>query len=221
MLNFYGLDFSYYDHPNSYSLILYTSGCNLRCYGCHNRNLAGWDYSPQDSKKTVDVESCYKKLSKQEVDMSINNNLIDFVVLCWWEVLINPLNDVVETIDYIKTINPSVKVRIDTNWTFPQKVKSLIDMSKVDGFAIDIKWPYWDESFCGEISQVIWLSKQQTEKMGRLMTESLHYAKELPETIFRTVKYPIINDDSYFEEIKRYVRENLKKSHFVNEFVSL
>ena len=48
MLTFYWLDFTTKDHPGLYSLVLYTSWCNFRCYGCHNRTLAGWDYNNKE-----------------------------------------------------------------------------------------------------------------------------------------------------------------------------
>jgi hypothetical protein len=51
--------------------------------------------------------------------------------------------------------------------------------------------------------------------------ESIHIADQMPYTLFRTVHYPIIKDQQYFEEIKNYVRENLKSPHSINPFIQV
>jgi len=74
--------------------------------------------------------------------MAIQNDFLDMIILCWWEVLINKLEDVIETIKWIKELNPNILIRIDTNWSFPEKVEYLAKNKLIDWFAIDIKWPY-------------------------------------------------------------------------------
>jgi len=232
MLTFYWLDFTTKDHPGLYSLVLYTSWCNFRCYGCHNRTLAGWDYKNKnlsddeirwwsDGIIHINPEEYHQKLSEEEVKMAVQNDFLDMIILCWWEVLINKLADVVETINWIKKLNPNVLIRIDTNWSFPEKVEYLKENKLVDGFAIDIKWPYWNKNWWPEISKVIWLPQNIASNIFPKIMESIHIADQMPYTLFRTVHYPIIKDQQYFEEIKNYVRENLKSPHSINPFIQV
>jgi hypothetical protein len=51
--------------------------------------------------------------------------------------------------------------------------------------------------------------------------KSIHIADDMSFTLFRTVHYPIIKDQQYFEEIKNYVRENLKSPHSINPFIQV
>ncbi len=219
MLNFYWLDFTTKDHPWFYSLILYTNWCNLRCYWCHNRRLAWWDYN-QKKVVTINTEEFHPKLSEEELRMAIQNEFIDMVILCWWEFLIYSLQEIEETITWIKSLNPNVLIRIDTNWTFPEKVKYVKEKKLADWFAIDIKWPYWNSKYWSTISNVIWLPQKASELLFPKMLESINIADTMEYTLFRTVQYPIVNEE-YFNEIKQYTTNKLKSPHSFNLFVEL
>lgn len=228
MIKVYWLEYTYYDHPGKYSLVLYTSGCNLRCFGCHNRTLSGRNYENENIETLksgniihVNVDNYHKQISQEELKMSINNWMLDMVILCWWEFLIHNIDDIKQFIEHIKSINPNVLIRVDTNWTFPDKVDELINRWKVDGFAIDIKWPYWNKNYFETISKVIWIPMSAADSLFSKMTKSLNLSKQLPYTIYRTVSYPIVKDQNYFDEIKHYVHENLHKPHNFNLFVKL
>lgn len=223
MIKFYWLDYTYYDHPWKYSLILYTSWCNLKCYWCHNSVLAWWKYkdSSKDNIIQVNTTDYANQISEDELKMSIQSDILDMVILCWWEFLIYDIESIKETIEYIKFLNPNVLIRIDTNWSYPQKIQELTNWWKVDGFAIDIKWPYWNINYYDTINKVIWLWELQWKALYPKMTESLNLAKEHEYTIYRTVTYPIIKDESYFKEIKNYVSKNLWKPHSFNSYVNL
>jgi len=228
MLNFYWLEYSSKDQPWLFSLILYTNWCNFRCYGCHNRFLAWWDYEDSKNKLkdnyniiNVDYNNYYKKLSIEEIELAVKNDFLDMVILCWWEVLIHPLKQIEETINWLKKINPDLLIRIDTNWTFPEKVKYLKTRKLVDWFAIDIKWPYWDNKYHKYIERVIWLEKNILNNLYNKMLRSVKLADWMSYTSFRTVLYPIITENNYFEEIKKWTRNNLKSPHSLNIFQSV
>jgi len=225
MLKFYWLEYSFHDHPWLYSLILYTNWCNLRCYGCHNRKLAWWDYGSCDSCKNkvkrVKVEDYYKPLSEEEIKLAVQNDLIDMVIFCWGEFLIHDINQIKETINYIKKLNPNVKIRIDTNGTFPEKMEELIKGWYVDWFAIDIKGPYWNSIYYDQIKKVIGIPCDKLEEILSKMIRSLELAKELDYTIYRTVLYPIIENQEYFRVIKEYVNKHLWKPHYFSQFVQV
>lgn len=226
MLEFYGLDYTTKDHPGLFSLVLYTSWCNFRCYWCHNRRLAWWDYENWEGgiwweKISIDPKEYFPKLTLEEVKSALNTEFLDMVILCWWEVLINKLDNVIETIKWIKKLRSDVLIRIDTNGSFPEKVKVLKEKKLVNWFAIDIKWPYWSEKFYPDISKVIWLPEEVLPNLTKKIMESIHLADELNYTLFRTVHYPIIKNQEYFEEIKRYVRQNLKSPYSINPFIEV
>ena len=223
MIKIYGLEFTTQDHPGKFGLVLYSSGCNFRCYGCHNRTLAGWDYKTWPTNKwsptiiKVEPEKFHKQLSLEEINLAIKNEFLDIVILCGWEFLIHPLDKIEETILYIKQVNPDIKIRIDTNWSFPEKIKYLKDKNLVDGFAMDIKGPYWNQKYYKQLSQVIGLPEKVLPSLTQKLLQSIKLVDEMPYSLFRTVYYPIIKDKSYFEEIKQFVKQ-LKSPHSLNLF---
>lgn len=217
------MDYTYYDHPGKYSLVLYCSGCNMKCYGCHNRTIAGWDYESKsrDSEKIqVSVEENSCELSKHEIELAIKNSMLDMIILCGWEFLLYPIDQIKQTIDYVRETNPNVLIRVDTNGTFPEKVEELTNRGKVDWFAIDIKWPYWNDKFEDISSDIVWITPSMSKKMFPKIVESLEISKQLEYTIYRTVVYPTANDE-YFTEIKSYVQQNLKKPHSFSNYVEI
>ena len=215
-LNFYWIEFTEKDHPWMFSIVIYTGWCNLRCYDCHNRWLAGWDYDWQSNNiKKVDYANIYDNLDKEEIKLAVQSGLVNMVVICWGEVCLNNTNTIISTVNKIKEWNSDLKVRLDTNWTFPEKVDELKDY--VDWFAIDIKWPYWNENYHNDIKKI--LGVKNSYLFNRII-QSLKIAKDLPYTIYRTPKYPIIDDENYFNEIKNYVKNELKnKPYYLNEFM--
>lgn len=223
MIKLYWLEYTYYDHPWKYSLVLYCGGCNLKCYWCHNSVLAWWKYKDSSREDIISVKTCEyaNMLSQEEVEMAVKNNMLDMIILCGGEFLLHDVENIKETIEYIKYLNPNVLIRIDTNWSFPDKVQKLSNRWKVDGFAIDIKWPYWNVNYHSEISKVIGLSESYAKNIFPKMTESINIVKEHEYTLYRTVIYPIVKDDNYFKEIKNYVTKNLWKPHSFSTFVNI
>lgn len=223
MISFYWLEYTYYDHPNMYSLVLYSWGCNLKCYGCHNRHLAWRDYIDwtKSEKKSVKVCNSTEQLSMEEVSLAVKNPLIDMVILCGWEFLIYSVERIVETIQLLKEMNPNIYIRVDTNWSFPDKMRRLVATWLVDWFAIDIKWPYWNKDYYDIISKVIGTPKDYSKVLYTKFLESLDISKDLDKSIYRTVIYPIIEDKKYFDDIKSYVTQVLHKPHYFNNYVDL
>jgi len=211
------MEYSSKDHPGKYALILYTSWCNFRCFGCHNRKLAGWNYDKDNNIKLIKVDNYYKQIQKDDLDMAIENPIIDMIILCGWEVLINNIEDIKETINYIKSKN-NVPIRIDTNGSSPDKVKKLKQEWYVDWFAIDIKWPYWDKNYRQSICNIIWISEDLSVLLFPKIIESIDIAKDMEYTIYRTVRYPIIKDEKYFQEIEQYTKKYLLWKHYFSKF---
>lgn len=135
--------------------------------------------------------------------------------------MINSFEKIRDMVLKIRKLNKDVLIRVDTNWTYPEKVKKIIDEWIVDWLAIDIKWPYWNEKYHDKISNVIWIPLDKAKSFFDRITTSLEMSSQLDHTIYRTVKYPIIDDPDYFTEIKRYTTEKLKKQHLFLQYNEL
>lgn len=188
------------DHPDKISLITYTRKCNWSCYGCYNmRDLLRDDFVISYSFDEI-VDLC-------------SVPLIELLIISGGESLL--LGDkLVEALQFIK---PKINkpIRIDTNGTQYETAKKLVDMKLVDGFAVDVKYPYWLQA-----TQVLYnicgVNIIDTESILKTMK----LADTLPYSIFRTVKYPIL-EDSIVTQIKTYMQQNFKSPHFVNPFYNL
>ncbi|MEF9941634.1 MAG: anaerobic ribonucleoside-triphosphate reductase activating protein [Lachnospiraceae bacterium] len=112
------------DYPGKVSCTIFTGGCNLRCPFCHNASL-------------VIGEDSDNQLTKQEVltFLKKRQGILDGVCISGGEPLIQ--SDIVNVIEEIKELGYLVK--LDTNGTFPGKLKELVQRKLVDYVAMDIK----------------------------------------------------------------------------------
>ncbi len=112
------------DFPGHMSCTVFTGGCNLRCPFCHNALL---------------VENCPKKAAYSEEEIlnfiSKRNGLLDGVSITGGEPLLQP--DIRSFIEKIKSAGFLVK--LDTNGTYPTRLKELVNAGLVDYVAVDIK----------------------------------------------------------------------------------
>ena len=111
------------DFPGKTAAILFTHGCNLRCPFCHNAGLV-----VRSSETCVDEEEILSFLKKRK-------GLLDGVVLTGGEPLLWP--DAAELLQKIHALGYAVK--LDTNGTFPERLRALVDSGLIDYVAMDIK----------------------------------------------------------------------------------
>ncbi|WP_101773257.1 anaerobic ribonucleoside-triphosphate reductase activating protein [Peptostreptococcus faecalis] len=111
------------DYPNEIACIVFTQGCNFRCPYCHNSELVVGDNT--DELQEDDVIDFLKKRKK----------VLDAVVISGGEPLIH--SDIEDFIDKIRSIG--YKIKLDTNGSFPDKLRKLIKDGKIDYVAMDIK----------------------------------------------------------------------------------
>jgi len=115
----------------------------------------------------------------------------------------------VNLVELIRQKRPDLFIRIDSNGSNPEVLRLL--SNRVDGFAIDIKAPPFEKNKYEHIIRV----RFNVEKL----IESVKIASKLPETIYRTVKYPWLSEED-IEKIKDFVRTYRGgKPHFVNPYV--
>lgn len=112
------------DYPDHLAALVFTCGCNLRCPFCHNATLV----KPNPSMTMVEPKEVLDYLRKRQ-------GILDGVVISGGEPLLQ--HDLSSFLQSIKALGYSVK--LDTNGSFPDRLKGLIDEQLVDYVAVDIK----------------------------------------------------------------------------------
>lgn len=165
---------SFVDYPNNICSVVFTFGCPLSCYYCHNKHLL-------DINNFVDESIVLNYINKRK-------NLLDAVTISGGEPTIQP--DLKDFITKIK--NTGLKVKLDTCGVNPDIVKSLIDSNLIDYVAMDLKCSldqYKDicniDVDVSKIKQTITILKES----------NIDYE-------FRTTLVPEINDTKFKEMIE-------------------
>ncbi|MBR2397725.1 MAG: anaerobic ribonucleoside-triphosphate reductase activating protein [Clostridia bacterium] len=112
------------DYPGKMACTIFTAGCNLRCPFCHNSRLV---INPEKQSEYSD-EEIFAFLKKRV-------GVLDGVAITGGEPLLQ--KDIEDFISCVKDLGYSVK--LDTNGTFPEKLRSLVEKGLVDYVAMDIK----------------------------------------------------------------------------------
>lgn len=110
------------DFPGKVACTVFTVGCNMRCPFCHNPGLVN-AIGP-----TMPEEEFWEFLEGRK-------NLLDGVCITGGEPLVH--DDIEEFIVRIRSMGYEVK--LDTNGSFPDKLKSILDKDLVEYVAMDIK----------------------------------------------------------------------------------
>ena len=113
------------DFPGHVSCTIFTGGCNMRCPFCHNAALVLPEQLADEPDREEEVLALLKK----------RRGILEGVVVSGGEPLLQA--DVRSFIEYVKDLGYLVK--LDTNGTFPKKLKELVGAGLVDYVAMDIK----------------------------------------------------------------------------------
>ena len=136
--------FSLLDYPNYISAIIFTQGCNFRCHFCYNPMLV-WPKLESGKFKNINssdntgekIEKVYPRFLEDDLFdfLRKRQKKLDAVVITGGEPTIHK-----DLPDFIKKIRKlGFKVKLDTNGTNPEMLKSLIDKKLIDYIAMDIK----------------------------------------------------------------------------------
>lgn len=112
------------DFPEKVACTVFTAGCNFRCPFCHNASLVV-DIPPVGE---ITEEEFLAFLKKRQ-------GVLDGVCVTGGEPLLQP--EIEEFIRKVKELGYAVK--LDTNGSFPEKLKALVGNGLVDYVAMDIK----------------------------------------------------------------------------------
>jgi pyruvate formate lyase activating enzyme len=165
------------DYPGEVACTIFLKGCNFRCQFCHNPELIfgeGIEEIPQE-----DLFSYLKR----------KKGKLDAVCITGGEPLVSLEKDFLEKIREI-----GYKIKIDTNGSFPEKLKEFIDAGLVDYVAMDLKSS--PEKYPEIVQQGF--SKEKIE-------ESIKLISNLQEYEFRTTCSERFHDNSEIKKIGEWV----------------
>lgn len=103
---------------------IYLAGCNFRCPYCHNRDIV----VNADGVGRIDEDRVLDHIKE-------HSDFIDGVVVSGGEPLMNA--DIGKFLERIRALG--VKVKVDTNGSFPDRLDDLIGAGLIDMVALDVK----------------------------------------------------------------------------------
>ena len=103
---------------------VYLAGCNMRCPYCHNKEIV----INADNVEGIPEDDILEYIDE-------NSDFIDAVVVSGGEPLMNA--DVGKFLKKLKALG--VKVKVDTNGCFPDRLADLIGAGLIDRVAMDVK----------------------------------------------------------------------------------
>jgi pyruvate formate lyase activating enzyme len=117
--------FSLIDYPDKICAIVFTQGCNFRCPYCHNPELVEIKRSAPGGLKEEEILSFLDR----------RKGKLDAVTITGGEPLLQ--SDLERFLSAVKGLGYLVK--LDTNGSFPSRLKRIIRSKLVDYIAMDIK----------------------------------------------------------------------------------
>lgn len=180
------------DYPGKMACTLFTAGCDLRCPFCHNASLV---INPADVP-AYSVDDIIAFLKKRI-------GILEGVAITGGEPLMQA-----DISDFIKQIRElGYLVKLDTNGTFPKRLKSLVNEGLVDYVAMDIKSGPSGYGQCVgiggyDISKII-------ESKDFLLEGNVDYE-------FRTTVVKGLHSVSDFNEIAEFIRG--AKKYYLQHF---
>lgn len=183
--------FTHLDYPNHLACIVWFSGCNMRCDYCYNKSIV---YARTGKYSYEDVLD----FLKSRID------LLDAVVLSGGEAT---SHDLVEFCQAIKELG--FKIKLDTNGTYYNNVKELLELDLLDYVALDYKAP--KEKF-----KTITHSNRYDEfskSLNMLINSSINYE------VRSTIHNDLLNVDDVNSIIKDLKQRGYSKTYYLQEFL--
>lgn len=117
---------SFVDYPGKIASVVFTQGCNLRCSYCHNAGLM----AAENRTDGILPEEIFQWLARRK-------DMIDSVVVSGGEPTLQA--DLKVFIEKLKSM--AFLVKLDTNGTNPEVLRTLLAEKLLDFIAMDIKAP--------------------------------------------------------------------------------
>ena len=180
------------DFPGKMACTIFTAGCDLRCPFCHNRSLV--INPPAESEFSEDEIFSFLKKRK---------GILEGVAITGGEPLMQA--DIEDYIIKIRELGYSVK--LDTNGTFPARLKSLVEKGLVDYVAMDVKSSESGYPSC------VGIGGFKTDKIN----ESIEFLKsDKVDYEFRTTVAKGLHSKEDSEQLGKWIQG--AKRHFLQAF---
>ena len=193
-MKLYGLQkLTLLDFPEKVACTVFLGGCNLRCPFCHNSVLV----FPEPEDETMTEDEFFRFLDKRA-------GVLDGVAVTGGEPLLTP-----EVLPFLERIKEKgLAVKLDTNGSFPKRLREAVESGLVDYVAMDIKnSPEKYAATCG--LPVFDLSKVQ-ESVRFLMGGKIPYE-------FRTTVVDEFHEAADMEAIGRWIAG--ARAYYLQNFV--
>ncbi len=167
------------DYPGEIACTLFFFGCNFRCGFCHNPELV-----VEENNNRISEEKILEFLKKR-------CGQLDGVCITGGE----PLMSITE--DFLKKIKDlGYKIKIDTNGSFPERLKDLVEKCLVDFVAMDIKTD--KENYSKVCSCNVDIKK---------IEESIRIISKLKNYEFRTTILEGMHSENEIENLSKWLNE--------------
>ena len=170
------------DFPGYIACTIFTRGCNMRCPFCQNQGLVVPEHF--DSKEIIPTKDIIEFLQSRK-------SRLQGICITGGEPTLQ--TDLIEFIKQVKSIG--YKVKLDTNGTNPEIIKTLIDNNLLDYIAMDIK---------NDLSRYEHTSGTSMAKESIL--KSIDIIKDAGiEYEFRTTVVKELHDEESFQNIAKII----------------
>ncbi len=112
------------DYPGTVACTVFTGGCNFRCPFCHNASLV----LPEELSRDNEEEQVLSFLKKRV-------GILDGVAVTGGEPLLHP--DMPAFLEKVRALG--YRIKLDTNGTFPDRLRAVVEEGLVDRVAMDVK----------------------------------------------------------------------------------
>ena len=187
------------DFPKNIASVIFTPGCNMNCWYCHNREIL--------NEKTGGYSE------EQILNFIIERkDFLDGVVITGGEPTLQP--DLINFMKKLKAI--PTKVKLDTNGTNPEILKEIYEQNLVDFVAMDLKAPFEKYNIVTPVKDI----EKIKESVNLIKNSGVDYE-------FRTTFAPNLTKEdivTLIEQvapINRYALQLYKKPPFIVEDKSI
>lgn len=112
------------DFPGKVACTVFTGGCNLRCPFCHNASLV----LPERASGATDEAEVLRFLEKRR-------GMLEGVAVTGGEPLLHA-----DLADFLRKVRGmGYEIKLDTNGTFPDRLRAVVEEGLVDRVAMDVK----------------------------------------------------------------------------------
>ena len=155
------------DYPGKVACTIFLHGCNFRCPFCHNASLV---VVPQEESTMLTFDELKDFLLKR-------GKILDGACITGGEPMLR--DDLADLLEVLRSYK--LMIKLDTNGSFPDRLKDVVERRLVDAVAMDVKNTY---AKYYETTGVTGMAERVAESAAYLKTAPLDYY-ELRTTVVR------------------------------------